>query len=847
MKRTISMMMLAWCTMQVSGQSSLAALVKDANAKKDTEATEKPVEKQNYDKVITKDAISTKGVMNIHKVKNTYYLEIPMELMGHPLLLAGRVSETSNNKDVIAGQMPQDPIVVEWSCDENKVYLHNGTQKAICDSTESIYKGFTINHIKPVISAFPIKCFTKDSSGVIIDASKFFCADERHLSPFIPSGPFDALFGFSRMKGSFKSDLSGVVEAKAFEKNIAVKTRMVYTVNNEPFTALVTMSMIKLDKEPMRPRIADSRLGFFTDRKTVYSENKDRSERIAYINRWRMEPKEEDIAKWKKGELVEPAKPIVWYIDNAFPDKWRPWLKEGIEDWQMAFEEIGFKNAIVAMDYPENDPEFDPDDIRYSCLRYSAIQTANAMGPSWTDPRSGEIIQGSVYFYHDVLKLLHNWRFIQTAAVDPKARQEVYDMEVMGPLLRYLIVHEIGHTLGLMHNMRGSYAYAVDSLRSPQFLEKYGTTSSIMDYARFNYVAQPEDGVTNFLPPRLGLYDYYIIKWGYKPILEAQTAQEEVAILNAWIDEKKGDPIYLYGEQEILQTVDPASQSESLGDDAVKASNYGIKNLKRITENLLTWTANEGNDYDYTQSMYQEIMRQFNRYIGHVEGYIGGNFLYKNVHGDNQKAFIPVPKEKQQEALAFVINSLREYPEWILDKNITEKLRPGNDKIYDYIANQTRNLVSGTVFPKIGYTAKGATEEERYAPAEYLEDLFDLVWNSENKKELTRADKVIQYAYLHALVGTLDLYDNVAVAPKKSITIDDDMIPCALMEIKYAEERALSPQTKESDLKIIGKTVYYSQLMKVKSILNKRSKTARKADREHYNYLNYELMKALNK
>lgn len=348
-------------------------------------------------------------------------MEIPVKLMGKPMLFAGRVAEISDNKDVVAGQMPQDPMLVEWSCDEEKVYLHNVISRSVCDENEPIAISMERNNLKPVIRAFPIKAFSKDSSAMVIDATKLFCADERPVSPFIPASPFDALFGMKKMKGVFKADLSSILDFKAFPQNISVKSRVAYTVNGTPFTAVVHLSMIQLPDEPMRPRLLDPRMGYFSDRKVLYSTEKDQSEKIAYVNRWRLEPKPEELERYKKGELVEPAKPIVFYVDNALPAKWKKYIKLGIEDWQPAFEAIGFKNAIVARDFPTDDPDFDPDDIRYSCFRYATTTVANAMGPSWTDPRSGEIIQASVYMYHDVLKLLHNWKFVQTAQVDPKA------------------------------------------------------------------------------------------------------------------------------------------------------------------------------------------------------------------------------------------------------------------------------------------------------------------------------------------------------------------------------------------------------------------------------------------
>lgn len=854
MKRTIFILtaLLMACSASVHAQSSLADVLKKSASKEKPDTTAVS-SKKSYDKVITSEAVSAHGVMDIHKVKNTYYLEIPFTLMGKPMLLSSKVSSTSDNSDVIAGQMPVNPQMVEWGCDEDNVFLYDATIRAVCDSTETISKGFALNYMKPVMKSFPIKAVNPDSTGVVIDASKFFCSDEPYLSPFIPSSPYDALFGFSRKKGSFKSDLSAVLDFHSFPKNIVVRSRMAYTVSSEPFTAIVTLSMIQLPDQPMRPRLADYRLGYFTDSHIEYSEKKNRSETVTYINRWNLAPKPEDMAKYRAGEMVEPEKPIVYYVDDAFPEEWRPYLKEGIEDWQRAFEAIGLKNAIVAKDYPEDDPDFNPDDIRYSCLRYASTRVANAMGPSWTDPRSGEIIQGSVYFYHDVLKLLHNWSFIQTAVVKPEARKEVYDIETMGPLLRYLVVHEIGHTLGLMHNMRSSYAYPVDSLRSKTFTDKYGTTPSVMDYARYNYVAQPEDDVTWLLPPRLGVYDYYIIKWGYKPIFEAASPEDEKPVLDAWIREKADDPMYWYGEQEILTYVDPAAQTESLGDDAVKAGEYGIKNLKRIMTSLNDWTAKEGEDYRYTKEMYGEVLKQFNRYMGHVRKYIGGNFLNYPVHGDGKTAFTPVSREKQKEALEFIIAQVREMPEWLQDPALLKQFDPANILVNDLQASYISDLISGS--PRVAYTAK--LSDNPYTVDEYVDDLYDYVFDKSIKgKDLTVSEMNMEYAFVYTLFKNVDLLVNPVssksfsgeIPSVESLLGEDDVWPCQHIECNHShEDVSLAMMRKESDLRVRSKEIYYGTLLKIQKLMNKRASSAKGEQKPHYQYLAFEINKALDK
>lgn len=835
----------AAATLTASAQPALGDLIRAAA--EDNKTEEKKEEKSKieaYDKVITADAQTASGIMKIHKVKSVYYLEIPDAQMGKPMLLASRVSSISDNSDVIAGQMPGDPLFCEWSRDDEKVYLLDLSRQASVTATDAVRTSYDRNYMKPVMKAFPIKTFGPDSAAVI-DVTKFFCADEKYMSPFIPASPLDALLGSTHKTGSFKADMSSIVEFKAFPENIMVKSRMVYTVSGSPFTAIVTVSMIRLKDEPMRPRLADNRIGYFSNSYMQYSDKKDGTTRYTYINRWDLQPKPEDVERYKRGELVEPAKPIVYYVDDAFPENWKKAVMTGIEDWQMAFEEIGFKNAIIAKEFPKDDPDFDPDDIRYSCVRYATTNVANAMGPSWVDPRSGEIIQGSVYFYHDVVKLVHNWRFVQTSVIEPEARKEVFSDKLMFEMLRYVMSHEIGHTLGLMHNMRASYAYPVDSLRSKTFTDKYGTTPSIMDYARNNYVAQPGDDVTWLQPPLIGVYDKFAIKWGYKPIFEAKTAEEEKPTLHRWILETNNDPMYRYGAQEVLTSMDPAAQTESLGDDAVLASDYGIRNLKRLMEHLVEWTVKEGEDYSRTSEMYSEVYSQLNRYMGHVEKYIGGNFLEYPVHGDGKTAaFTPVPKAKQKEAIHFVFDQLRDLPNWMLNPEVVRLFDPANDKIYDYIGTQVRNMLSE--MPKIGYSEK--LSDDPYTQREYLQDLYNETFAGSIKgRKLTRADRTMEYYFVYYLFNQLD-YLQSGPAASRSLSVDlSQELPCYLIDLQQLSKQQLGTNAREADIKISYKEAFYGILKDIQSLMNKRAKSASGADKDHYSYLAFEINNAIGK
>ena len=831
----------------------IALLFADYSSAQKTDVTKDSVlpqkekgEIRSYSEIVNKDAVSAYGLFNLHKVKSRLYLEIPLSKMKKEMLLSGRISSISNNRDMIAGRMPSNPIMINFTTDGEKVFINLSEKKYICDSTESIYPGYKRNYADPVLAVFPIAAYNKDSSAVLIEVSDFVCQDKAPFTPLQATSGFGAMFGINPIKGKFLKEYSGVSGIQAFPKNINIITRMVFETTGAPFSADMTISMMELPEKVMRPRYANPAIGLFSDAKSKYSANSDYIKSFEYINRWNLTVKPEDLEKYKKGELVEPENQIVFYIDPAFPEKWRPWLKEGIEDWQMAFEKIGFKNAIVAKDYP-NDPDFNPNDIRHNCLIYSSTTTANSMGPSWTDPRSGEILQASVYFYHNVLSILHDWRFIQTAAADPSARSANYDITIMGPLLRYLVVHEIGHTLGLMHNMRGSYAYPTDSLRSKTFTDKFGTTASIMDYARFNYVAQPGDGVKNFLPQRLGLYDYYAIEWAYKPIFEAKTPEEEIPILASWIKNRQNDPAYIYGEQEIFGSTDPASQSESLGNDCIKASEYGIKNLKTITANLIDWIGVKGDDYKSVTNTWEEIFKQFKRYMNHCKVYIAGAYKMPTSIGDTTKAYTIVPKEKQKEALKFIYKSILELPSWYNDPKLIS-IRPKNEIITQYQTSVIRSLLYSGTLMRVASYSKLSAEREKYTPEEYINDLYNLVWSSTiSGKVPTWSEQRMQYTYVQTLLDGLNLLDNGTSKELKSSDLEEER---SLLDLENYDcpvvGNYMAPYNeKDNDLKMYYPTLQYNHLLKVRDLIKKRISKSKGEASVHYKYLLYEIEKSL--
>ncbi len=483
-----------------------------------------------------------------------------------------------------------------------------------------------------------------------------------------------------------------------FEREMLLVTRIAKTADNIGYGGEeANTSLVLLTVKPMMPRLKDQRVGYFSVKQNDYGLDAQKADEREYIVRWRLEPK--DMAAFERGELVEPIKPITYYIDPATPDKWRPYIKQGVEDWQKAFEAAGFKNAIVCK-YPPTaaeDPEFSPEDVRYSVIRYFASNIQNAYGPNVHDPRSGEILESDIGWYHNVMNLIRNWYFVQTAAINPDARTPKFKDEVMGRLIRFVSSHEVGHTLGLPHNMGSSAAYPVDSLRSATFTQKYNVSPSIMDYARFNYVAQPEDtGVS--LIPNVGTYDKYAISWGYRLIPGAKKPEDEKATLNLWVLEHADDPAYRYGRQ-TSNPVDPRSQTEDIGDDAMKSSTYGIENLKKIVPQLMTWTNEKGKDYDDLEELYGQVLGQWNRYMGHVASNVGGIYETYKTTDQAGAVYTHVEREKQERALAFIKAQAFATPTWLIDNELLnrfegvgmiERIRGAQERVLNNLLNPGR-------------------------------------------------------------------------------------------------------------------------------------------------------------
>ena len=704
---------------------------------------------KTYSEVITDKAVTDNGLFDVHKIDDKYYYEINDSLLGRDMLMVTRIVKMATELPLNRHKMSEQ--VLKWEKFDNNILLKQASYSKFANDSLPISIAVSNSNFEPIIASFKISVKNKDKNSYVIDVTSLYKSDVK-------------MFGFPQSTrksykiSSLDSKLSFIESIRSFPLNIETKHIKTYKSSdsrNGQISMVLNNSMVLLPKEPMRRRYFDERVGWFTSSQTDYGIDNQEAETVRYLDRWRLEVKDEDIEKFKSGELVEPKKPIVYYLDPATPKKWRKYLKDGIEDWNVAFEAAGFKNAVIVK-YPptkEEDPDWSPEDVRYSTVRYLASPSLNANGPHVSDPRSGEIIESDINWYHNVMKLLRNWYFVQTAAVNPEARGVEFKNEVMGELIRFVSSHEFGHTIGLPHNMGSSSAYPVDSLRSATFTKKYGTAPSIMDYARFNYVAQPGDDGVALMPsdwdtPNVGVYDIYAVKWGYKPILDV-TQEEEKSILQGWITEKADDLKYRFGSAGI----DPSSQTEDLGDNAVKASEYGIANLKRIMPNLIEWTTEDGETYDELEYMYNQVLGQFRRYMGHVANNIGGVYQYYKTADQDGAVYTHVSKEHQKACVNFLNNHLFNTPYWMIEKDILNKIE------FAGMTNRIRTVQSSYLnnILDFGKMARMIENEalngnNAYTLENFMNDVKNGIWSElRNGKKIDVYRRNLQRTYIQRL------------------------------------------------------------------------------------------------
>ena len=720
-----------------------------------------------YKDVITSKAISDKGLFWVHKIEEKYFIEIPDSLFGREILVVNRISKASADMRMggffgYAGDQIGQNVIRFEKGPNNKVFIRTiSFAEYSKDSTSPMFTAVKNSNVQPIVSSFDVKALGKDSNTVVIEMTDFINGDNDVLY-------FNSNFKSALKVGGLQSDKSYIVVVKSFPINLEIKTVKTYGRSSGGMGALgggsgnMTMelnsSLVLLPKIPMKGRYFDPRVGFFSVGYTDYDENPQGVKRISLIKRWRLEPKDEDVEKYKKGELVEPRKQIVFYIDPATPVKWVPYLIQGVNDWQKTFEKAGFKNAILAKKAPTKaeDSTWSLDDATNSAIVYKPSDIANASGPSIADPRSGEIMESHVNWYHNVMSILHDWYLVQAAPNDLRARKMVFDDELMGQLIRFVSSHEIGHTLGLRHNYGSSSTVPVENLRNKAWVEANGHTPSIMDYARFNYVAQPEDSISEKgIFPRIGDYDNWAIEWGYKNFDQFKTAAEEKSYLNKWVIEKLKNKRLWFGTES--NPDDPRSQSEQVGDDAMKGSMYGIKNLQRIVPNLLTWTKMPDEDYSELKDIYGQVSVQYNRYINHVSKYIGGIMETPKMIEEEGPVYEIVPKQKQKDAVNFLNKQLFTTPAWLINKNIFSRTGLSGLTVIGNIQDNVLNrILSYRTFDKL-IEAESTLGNKAFQITDLLTDLKKGIWSElPARKPIDVYRRNLQKSYVNVLGSILN-------------------------------------------------------------------------------------------
>ena len=711
------------------------------------EEAEDEEEVKSYADVITEDAVTSEGLFDAHMIDDKLFYEIPLELLDREMLLLTRVARTPDGAGY--GGSKANTSTVRWERNGDRVLLRLvGYENFASDST-AVAAAVRNSNFEPIVGAFDVEVMSDDSSAVVTDVTDLFTGDVTLLG--LPKFRREQ-FGVRRLD----SDRTYIVRATAFPTNLEVRRVVTYEATDPPSNAASNTlsmemhhSMLLLPEDPMEPRLCDERVGFFSTSQIDYGLDEQRAVTQCFVTRWRLEPS--DPEAFARGELVEPVKPIVYYIDPATPPKWVPYLKQGVVDWQPAFERAGFRNAIVARDAPVDDPDWSPEDARWSVIRYLASPVQNASGPHVHDPRTGEILESDIQWYHNVMNLLRNWFFVQTAAVNEDARGVKFSDELMGELVRFVSAHEVGHTIGLQHNMQASSAYSVEQLRT-RFTCEMGVAPSIMDYARFNYVAQPGDDAC--LMPLVGPYDKFAVEWGYRPFL-GKDRYAEREDLRAMVTDMQEDPVYRFSSP---NGADPTALTEAIGDDAMRASDYGVENLKRIVDNLTEWTFEEGEDYSQLEELYGNVVSQWSRYTGHVVANVGGVVRTRKRQGQDGVPYERVSEDRQRRAVEYLNRQVFATPEWLLDADVLDRFQSSGapDLVRGRQAAALNQLMNVARMKRL-VEQEAFHGDDAYTLGEMLDDLRAGVWSEASSgRDADAYRRNLQRAYLDRIGALME-------------------------------------------------------------------------------------------